>query len=310
MDTRQIGCLDVSVIGVGCNNFGGRIDEARTKEVVDAAIDVGINLFDTADVYGGAGASEVLLGKVLGSRRDHVLIATKFSAPMGEGRQGAAPAYVRAACDASLQRLGTDCIDLYQQHGPDPTVPIEDTLGALDELVRAGKVREIGCSNFSPDLLEQAAKAAEASGGARFASVQNELSLIRRRGDAELIDAAARHDLGILPYFPLASGMLTGKYRRGEEPAAGSRLAGVPADRREKAMGDKVFTTVEALEAFAVGRGHTLLELAMSWLAGLSQMASVIAGATSAEQVRANAAAGAWVLTPEERDEVDRITLA
>jgi aryl-alcohol dehydrogenase-like predicted oxidoreductase len=308
MEKRAIGSIEVSVVGIGCNNFGGRIDEAKTKEVVDAAIDAGVNLFDTADVYGGQGASETLLGKALGSRRDQVVIATKWGMPMGEGKAGAAPAYVKAACDASLQRLGTDRIDLYQLHAPDASVPIDETLGALDELVAAGKVLEVGCSNFTPDMLDEAAKAAEAKGSARFVSVQNELSLLRRRGDADLVAAAGRNDLGILPYFPLASGMLTGKYRRGEEPPAGTRLAGVPAERRERALSDKVFGTVEALTAFAAERDRTLLELAMSWLAGLPNLSSVIAGATSADQVRANAAAVSWRLTDDERDEVDRIT--
>jgi aryl-alcohol dehydrogenase-like predicted oxidoreductase len=303
METRKLGSLDVSLVGLGCNNFGGRIDEAGTKAVVDAAIDAGITLFDTADVYGGQGKSEELLGKALGARRDDVIVATKFGMPMGEGKAGAAPAYVAAACDASLGRLGTDRIDLYQLHAPDQSVPIEDTLGALNELVVAGKVREIGCSNFTPEQMEHAAKAAEAAGIARFVSVQNELSLIR--GDAEaLTEAATQHGLGILPYFPLASGMLTGKYRRGEAPPEGTRLASMPEERRERALSDKAFDKVERLEAFATSKGHTLLELAMSWLAGLPNMASVIAGATKPEQARANAASIDWQLSDDERAEV------
>lgn len=309
METRRIGSIEVTVVGVGCNNFGGRIDEARTKEVVDAAIDAGITLFDTADVYGGAGASEVLLGKALGARRDQVVIATKFGMPMGDGKAGAAPDYVRAACDDSLKRLGIDHIDLYQQHAPDASVPIEETLGALDELVKAGKVLEIGCSNFSPDMIDEATKAAARRDTARFVSVQNELSLLRRKGDTGLVEAAERNDLGILPYFPLASGLLTGKYRRGEEPPAGTRLGSAPTERRAKALSDRNFEVLEALEGFAADRDHTLLELAMSWLAGLPKLASVIAGATSAEQVRANAAAVGWMLTADDRAEIDRLTL-
>ncbi len=299
METRKIGSLEVSLVGLGCNNFGGRIDAAATKAVVDAAIDAGINLFDTADVSGGGGRSEELLGEALGSRRSQVLVATKFGMPMGDGKAGAAPDYVRAACDDSLRRLGTDVIDLYQQHAPDPDVPVEETLGALRELVAAGKVREIGCSNFTPEMLD-------ASDG--WVSVQNELSLLRRKGDAALVAACERNDLAIIPYFPLASGMLTGKYRRGEEPPAGTRLASAPEDRRARALSDRAFDVVERLETFAAESGHTLLELAMSWLAGLPRMGSVIAGATSPEQVRANAAAVGWVLTPAQRAEVDAIT--
>jgi aryl-alcohol dehydrogenase-like predicted oxidoreductase len=307
METRKLGSLDVSLVGLGCNNFGGRIDEAATKAVVDAAIDAGITLFDTADVYGGGGKSEELLGRALGPRRDQVLVATKFGMPMGEGKSGGAPAYVREACDASLARLGTDRIDLYQIHAPDQAVPIADTLGALNELVVAGKVREIGCSNFTPDQMDEAAKASDAAGIARFVSVQNELSLLRGRDAVALSDAALRNDMGILPYFPLASGMLTGKYRRGEAPPEGTRLAGMPEERRERALSDKAFDRVERLEAFAQDRGHTLLELAMSWLAGLPAMASVIAGATKPDQARSNAGAVGWRLSDDERREVDAI---
>jgi len=219
METRKIGSLEVSLVGLGCNNFGGRIDEAATKAVVDAAIDAGITLFDTADVYGGGGASETLLGKALGDRRSSVIVATKFGMPMGEGKAGAAPAYVRAACEDSLRRLGTDVIDLYQQHAPDPSVPVEDTVAALQGLQAEGKIREFGCSNFTPEMIDAAPQ---------HASVQNELSLLRRRGDAELLAACERNDLAILPYFPLASGMLTGKYVRGEAPPDGTRRPACP----------------------------------------------------------------------------------
>ena len=304
MESRSIGSLSVSLVGLGCNNFGMRMDLDRTRAVVDAALDAGITLFDTADVYGGT-KSEEFLGQALGSRRDEVVIATKFGAPVGAGKQGAAPAYVKAACEDSLRRLGTDRIDLYQLHMPDDSVPIEDTLAALSDLVDEGKVREIGCSNFDGTRLDAAAAAPSS---ATFASVQNQLSLLDRRQEADTIASCERHGLGILPYFPLASGMLTGKYRRDAEPPEGTRLAGMPAERREKALSDKAFDIVERLEAFAAERDRTLLELAMSWLAGLPQMTSIIAGATRPEQVRANASSVGWQLTTDERAEVDAIT--
>jgi aryl-alcohol dehydrogenase-like predicted oxidoreductase len=307
MDTRPLGSLTVSLVGLGCNNFGMRIDQERTQAVVDAAREAGITLFDTADIYGGT-KSEVFLGQALGRHRDEVVIATKFGGPVGEGKGGARPDYVKEACEASLRRLGTDRIDLYQLHFPDDSTPIEDTLGALHELVEEGKVREIGCSNFDGARLDASQAASAERGLARFVSVQNQLSLLDRRQEADTIAACERHGLGILPYFPLASGMLTGKYRRDAEPPEGTRLAGMPAERREKAMGDKTFDVVEALTAFAEARGHTILELAMSWLATMPAMASVIAGATRPEQVRDNAQAVAWALSEEERAEVDRLT--
>jgi aryl-alcohol dehydrogenase-like predicted oxidoreductase len=309
METRPIGSLSVSLVGIGCNNFGRRIDAAATQAVVDAALDVGINFFDTADIYGGA-LSEELLGKSLGGRRDNVVIATKYG--MGDGTKlpaGASAASVAAAVEGSLRRLGTDRIDLYQLHAPDDATPIDETLGAMDRLVRDGKVLEIGCSNFDGPRLDDAASSAEKHGTARFVSVQNELSVLRRRGEADLLASATRHDLAILPYFPLASGMLTGKYRRGEEPPPGTRLAGLEGAGRERALSDKRFETVEALEAIARERGHTLLELAMSWLAGLPNLASVIAGATKPEQVKANAAAVGWKLDADDRARIDALTL-
>jgi aryl-alcohol dehydrogenase-like predicted oxidoreductase len=308
METRKIGSLTVSLVGVGCNNFGRRIDEAATRAVVDAALDEGITFFDTADTY-GEGQSEELLGKALGARRDDVVIATKFG--MGDGTKlpkGASAASVTEGAEGSLRRLGTDRIDLYQLHIPDDATPIDETLEALDRLVRDGKVREIGCSNFDGARLDEAASAAEKKGISRFVSVQNELSLLRRRGEADLLDAARRHELVILPYFPLASGMLTGKYRRGEEPPAGTRLAGMPDEGRARAMSDRRFDTVEQLEAFARERDHTLLDVAMSWLAGLPNLASIIAGATKPEQVRANAAAVGWELSNEDRAMLDEIS--
>jgi aryl-alcohol dehydrogenase-like predicted oxidoreductase len=307
METRAIGSLSVSLVGIGCNNFGGRIDEAATQAVVDAALDEGINFFDTADIYGGT-LSEELLGKALGSRRDDVIIATKYG--MGDGTKlpaGASAASVAAAAEGSLRRLGTDRIDLYQIHAPDDATPIDETLEAMDRLVRDGKVLEIGCSNFDGARLDDAATAAEKHGTARFVSVQNELSLLRRRGEADLLASAERHDLAILPYFPLASGVLTGKYHRGEAPPAGTRIGNLAVEGREHALSDRRFDVVEALEAFARERGHTLLELAMSWLVSLPHLNSVIAGATKPEQVRANAAAVGWKLTDDERQQIEAL---
>ncbi|HEX6843980.1 MAG TPA: aldo/keto reductase [Actinomycetota bacterium] len=294
MRTRTIGSLDVSVVGLGCNNFGARLGEDRTREVVDAAIDAGITLFDTADIYGGT-RSEEFLGRILEGRRDRVVLATKFGmtrAPHVAG--GASATYVRASVEGSLARLRTDRIDLYQLHEPRPETPIAETLGALDELVREGKVREIGCSNFSAEQLRSATAAAI---GARFVCVQNELSLLDRADVDEGLAEATRQGIAYLPYYPLASGLLTGKYRRGEAPPAGSRLlTSFDDEERAEAMAPEVFDRIEALTAFAEERGHTLLELAFAWLLAHPPVASVIAGATSAEQVRSNAAAGEWAL--------------
>ena len=302
MDVRNLGSLEVSTVGLGCNNFGMRIDGARSAEVVRAALDAGITLFDTADIYGG-GRSEEFLGRALGADRDRVVVATKFGA-----MDGAAPDTVHRACEASLARLGTDRIDLYQVHRPDDDVPIADTMGALQELVTAGKVREIGCSNFDGPRVDAAAAASSALGAPAFVSLQNQLSLLDRREQDDTTASCERHGLGILPYFPLASGMLTGKYQRGAPPPEGTRLAQMPEERAQKAMDDRAFDVVDRLAAFAEGRGHTLLELALSWLECLPHMASVIAGATSPEQVRANVTAATWVLTDDEMAEVDRLS--
>ena len=309
METRRLGSLSVSSVGLGCNNFGMRCDERRSVEVVHAALDVGITLFDPADVYGGKGRSEELLGKGLGARRDEVVVATKFANPMDDSgeRQGASARWITQAVEDSLRRLGTDRIDLYQQHVPDDAVPLDETLRALDALVRVGKVLEVGHSNFSAPMIDQAAAVAAEQGLRPFVSAQNELSLLRRRVADEVLPACERHGLGMLPYFPLASGMLTGKYRRGEAPPEGTRLAGAPEERRAKALADAQFDVVERLEAFAAERDHTLLELAFAWLLGLPAMASVIAGATSAEQGRANASAAAWTLTEDDRQQLDAI---
>jgi len=299
MEPRALGPLEVSPVGLGCNNFGMRIDEPRSAAVVRAALDAGITLFDTADIYGGT-LSEEFLGRALGADRDRAVVATKFGAI-----DGAAPDVVRRACEASLARLGTDRIDLYQVHRPDDDVPIEETVGALQELVAAGKVLAIGCSNFDGTRVDAAARAASSAGTAPFVSLQNQLNLLDRRQQADTIASCKRHGLGILPYFPLASGMLTGKFHRGTPPPEGTRLSSLPEDRAQKVFDDTTFDAVERLTAFAAERQHTLLELAMSWLACLPHMASVIAGATSPEQVRSNVAAAGWRLTDAEMAEVD-----
>jgi len=308
MQTRSIGSLQASVVGLGCNNFGGRIDAAATERVVKASLDAGITLFDTADVYGGT-LSEQYLGQALGDRRDEALIATKFGVQLDEDRKGgASAAYVARACEDSLKRLGTDRIDLYQLHFPDQHTPLDETLGALDRLVREGKVREIGCSNFTAELIEQSERISSDEGKARFVSVQNEYSLLRRLPEQNgVLDACSKYGIAFIPYFPLASGMLTGKYTRNAEPPAGTRLAGMPEDRREQALSDKNFDRLEALDAWARPKGHTLLQLAFAWLLARPAVASVIAGATKPEQAQANAAAAAWSLSPSDIDEIDAV---
>jgi aryl-alcohol dehydrogenase-like predicted oxidoreductase len=303
MQSRRIGTLEVSLVGLGCNNFGMRIDEPESVRVVHAAIDAGITFFDTADIYGSTN-SEVYLGHALAGHRDSVVIATKFGMRVDAERQGARPEYVRRAAENSLRRLGTDRIDLYQLHQPDPTVPIAETLGALDDLVRAGKVREIGCSNFSAAQLQEATAIA-AKGSARFVSVQNELSVVHREPERAVLPECARLGIKFLPYFPLASGLLTGKYRRGKAAPEGTRLSqGWAASRFAT---DEKFATAEALDAFARSRNRSLLELAISWLASHEMVASVISGATSAEQVRQNVTACSWELTKTDLAEIDRI---
>jgi aryl-alcohol dehydrogenase-like predicted oxidoreductase len=297
METRRIGSLEVSVVGLGCNNFGGRLDEERTGAVVDAALEAGITLFDTADSYGRT-LSEEYLGRLLRGRRDRVVLATKFGGMRHDlGREGgASPEYVREAVDASLRRLRTDHLDLYQLHTPDVNTPIADTLGALDELVREGKVREIGCSNFDAARLREAASA----GPRRFACVQNELSLLSREDESEGLAEAARLQMAYLPYFPLGSGLLTGKYHRGEPPPPGTRIAGWPPADVEETLTTATFDRIDALSRFVAARGRTLLDLAFAWLLAHRPVASVIAGATTPEQVRANVAAGVWRLTTED----------
>ena len=303
MDTRPIGSLRVTVVGLGCNNFGRRVDAAGTERVVNAALEAGINFFDTADIYGET-HSEEFLGRALGSGRRDVVVATKFGMPIDERRRGARPEYVRRALEDSLRRLGTDFVDLYQIHQPDPETPVSATLEALDALVREGKVREIGCSNFS---AEQIVEAHEAAGyrAARFASVQNEYSLLHREPEIDVLPECARLGLAFIPYFPLASGALTGKYRRGQPPPRGARLEA--GGMRDRFLGDGTLESVERLQAFAESRGRRLLELAFGWLLAHPPVTTVIAGATRPEQVSDNVAAATWRLTEEELDEVDRI---
>jgi aryl-alcohol dehydrogenase-like predicted oxidoreductase len=290
MRTRRLGGseLQVTVVGLGCNNFGGRIDEQATKAVVDAALQAGIAFFDTADVYGGGGGSETILGRLLAGRREQVVLATKFGHDLGDGETArGSRAYIRKAIEASLGRLQTDWIDLYQYHRPDNVTPLEETLGALDELVQEGKVRAIGSSNFSPRMVEEARTIAKDRGLTAFASEQSEYSWLRRSAERELLPTCERLGVGFIPYFPLASGLLTGKYRRGEPAPEGTRLHGRRID-------DADYDRLERLEAFARERGVSLLEVAVGGLAAMPGVASVIAGATRPEQVRANAEAGRW----------------
>ena len=311
MPTRPLGASDlqVSVVGLGCNNFGRRLDLEGTRAVVDAAIEEGVTFLDTADVYGGpdnAGASETLLGQALEGRRDAVVLATKFGMEM---RLDDAPdaargsrAYIRWAIEGSLRRLRTDVIDLYQYHRPDGVTPIEETLGELNELVREGKVRHVGCSNFDAAQLEEAAQVAEDQGLSAFVSVQNEYSLLERGIERDVVPAAERLNVSVIPYFPLASGLLTGKYRRGAQAPEGTRLHG-----RDEIATDVQFDAIEALDGLARERGISLLDVAIAGLAAQPAVASVIAGATKPEQVRANAAAGDWEPTDDELAEIDQL---
>jgi hypothetical protein len=306
MQLRNLGVsgLKVSIIGLGCNNFGMRIDRAQTRMVVDAALDCGVNFFDTADIYGGS-KSEVFLGDALKGRRDKAVLATKFANPMGEGAylRGGARRYIVKAVEDSLKRLNTDHIDLYQMHVPDADTPIDETLRALDDLVRSGKVLYIGNSNFSGWQIADADWTARAGGLERFVSAQNNFSLLERGVEREILPACERFGLGLLPFFPLASGFLTGKYQRGEPPRQGTRLAAWGA-RGAAALSDRNFDRLEALEAWAEQRGRRILDLAFAWLLGHPAVSSVIAGATTPEQVQANARCAEWILTPEEVVEV------
>ena len=311
MELRNLGRsgLRVSAIGLGCNNFGGRIGLEASRAVVHAALDAGITLFDTADAYGDRGGSETALGEILGPRRKDIVLASKFALPMDDAEtlKGASRRYIVGAVEASLRRLRTDWIDLYQQHRPDPLTPIEETLRALEDLTRAGKIRYAGCSNLPAWQVVEAAWTARYLHMPGFVSCQDELSLLVRGNEAELMPAMRAYGLGLLPYFPLASGLLTGKYRRNQPMPEGARLTGTQrlADRY---LTDANWTAAERLGDFAEARGHTLLELAFSWLLAQAPVSSVIAGATKPEQVSANVAAGGWVLTAEELAELDGIT--
>jgi aryl-alcohol dehydrogenase-like predicted oxidoreductase len=304
VQTRRIGSLDVSVVGIGCNNFGRRLDPAGTAAVIHAALDAGINFFDTADMYGGDGVSEEYMGPAFEGRRDEAIIATKFGMKLDDERQGAHPDYIRRAVEDSLRRLKIDYIDLYQLHQPDPSVPIADTLGAMGELVQAGKVREIGCSNFSAEQLREA-EAATAPGAARFVSVQNQYNMLQREAEQGVLSECERLDIAFLPYSPIANGLLTGKFRQGQPVPQNTRIGGggPPAAW----LNDENLARTEALIAFAEARGHSILDLAFSWLLSRKPVASVIAGAMNPEQVQANASAANWNLTDAELKEIDAI---
>jgi aryl-alcohol dehydrogenase-like predicted oxidoreductase len=298
MRTRALGPLEVSVVGLGCNNFGGRIDGQATFAVIDAALDAGVTFFDTADIYGGKGASEELIGRALEGRRDQVVLATKWGKPMGDGaeRRGSRD-YILGAVDASLRRLQTDVIDLYQHHEEDPETPLEETVATVEQLVAEGTVRAWGTSNYRAETLERVRALASDA----LVSEQSQYSLLRRDAEAELLPACARLGLGFIPYYPLASGLLTGKVSREEPPAPGTRLHG-----REISEAD--LERVEALRAWADVHGHSLLEVAIGALLAVEPVVSVIAGATRPEQVAANAAAGEWIPTAAELREVSDTT--
>jgi aryl-alcohol dehydrogenase-like predicted oxidoreductase len=302
--------LQVSVVGLGCNNFGGRIDLEATRKVVHKALDLGVTFFDEADTYGDPrGNSETCLGQILRDRRKDIVLATKFARPMdGTGRyQGASRRYIMAEVEASLRRLRTDWIDLYQQHQPDPLTPIEETLRALDDLVRQGKVRYIGSSTLAPWQVVEAHWTAKSEGLNRHVSCQEEYNLLARSLDREMMPVLQSYGLGLIPFRPLADGLLTGKYKRGAALPADARLGAMPR-AAGRYLSDENWATVERLEGFAAERGHTLLELAMSWLACRPMVASVIAGATRPEQVEQNVAAAGWGLSAEDMAEIDRLT--
>ncbi|HVJ55602.1 MAG TPA: aldo/keto reductase [Aliidongia sp.] len=313
METRNLGKsgLRVSSVGLGCNNFGMRIDLEATRKVIDKAIDLGITLFDTADVYGNRGGSEELMGQVLGERRKSIVLATKFGIPMDDtdALKGGSRRYIMSAVEASLKRLKTDWIDLYQLHTTDPLTPIEETLSALDDLIRQGKVRYVGCSNLPAWQVVEAHWTARDRGLNGFVSCQDEYSLLVRGIDRELMPAMSAYGIGLLPYFPLASGLLTGKYKRNAEMPEGARLT-VTQRLSDRYMSERNWAIVEKLESFCAERERTMLELAFSWLASRPNVSSVIAGATKPEQVEQNVKAADWRLTQDELAEIDRITAA
>jgi aryl-alcohol dehydrogenase-like predicted oxidoreductase len=311
MRKRRLGnsTLEVSVVGLGGNNFGGRIDFDASARVVHKALDLGVNFIDTADRYGDRGGSEQALGRILGAKRKDIVLASKFGLKMDDSGElkGASPRYIMHAIEASLKRLRTEWIDLYQLHWPDPDTPMEETLRTLDELVKAGKVRAIGCSNLSAQQVLDAQAISRQHGLAAFVSCQDEYSLLARNIERALAPAAKASGMSVLPYFPLASGLLTGKYRRGAPLPAGSRLAKSPPHAGE-VINARNWRMVEDLSAFAARCGHTLLELAFGWLLRDGVVASVIAGATSPQQIEQNVAAAGWTLSAEELGEIDRIT--
>ena len=310
MKLRQLGNsgLQVSAIGLGCNNFGWRIDVETSRKVIDRALELGITLLDTADIYGNLGGSEAALGEILGARRKEIVLATKFGIAMDkeERLKGASRRYIVSAAEASLKRLKTDWIDLYQVHRPDPLTPIEETLGALDDLVRQGKVRYIGCSNYAAWQVADAVWTARDRRFSSFIACQDEYSLVMRDIERELLPAMQHFGLGLLPYFPLASGLLSGKYKRGALPE-GARLAAVPG-LGQGYLTEENWRKVEALGPFAEERGHSLLDLAVAWLLARPKVASVIAGATAPEQVEQNVKAAEWELAATDLAEVDKIT--
>jgi aryl-alcohol dehydrogenase-like predicted oxidoreductase len=308
MEIRNVGKsgLRVSAVGLGCNNFG-RLDIESSRKVVHRALDLGITLFDTADIYGNKGGSEEQLGEVLGARRKDIVLATKFGMAMSDIQQGASRRYILQAVEDSLRRLKTDWIDLYQLHQPDPLTPIEETLRTLDDLIRAGKVRYAGCSNLKAWQVADAHWTAKTQGFNRFISAQDEYSMLVRDAERELIPALEAKGMGLLPYFPLASGMLTGKYRHGGELPAGTRMA-LMKRFTDRYMTEENWAIVDRLQAFCDARGHTLLELAFSWLLSRPSLASVIAGATKPEQIEMNAKAADWKLSAHDLAEIDKIT--
>ena len=311
MQIRNLGGsgLRVSAVGLGCNNFGQRTDLETSRKVIHKAIDLGVTLFDTADIYAGMGGSEIVLGQVLGDKRKDIVLATKFSKAMAKdgSKQGASRRYIMSAVEASLRRLKTDYIDLYQQHDYDPLTPIEETLRALDDLIRQGKVRYIGNSNFPAWRIAEAELTARALNVSPFVSCQDEYSLVVREIEKDLLPAAQKYKLGLLPFFPLASGLLTGKYKRGAAAPADTRFGKAPA-LRDRYVTPRNEDIVEQLQAFAQTRGHTMLELAFSWLASRPQVASVIAGATRVEQVEQNVKAIGWTPSAEDLAKIDGIT--
>jgi aryl-alcohol dehydrogenase-like predicted oxidoreductase len=311
MEFRNLGHsgLRVSLAGLGCNNFGRRCDAKQTDAIVSKALEIGVTLFDTADVYGPRGVSEEYLGAALAARRHDAVIATKFAMPMGEGPywSGGSRRYICAAVEASLRRLRTDYVDLYQMHRPDPDTPIDETMRALDDLLRAGKVRYIGCSNFTASQVVEAQWSARHDHLSPFVSAQNLYNLLDRRIERELVPVCGKYGLGLLPYFPLASGFLTGKYQQGRTPPAGTRLA-LMAPMAERVLSEANFATLGKLESFAASRGRNMIELALGWLATQPFVSSVIAGATSSEQLEENVRAVDWRLTADEMAEVNRLT--